>query len=252
MGLRIERIPTFGDNYTYLAICDETNEAAIIDAAEEDPVRKCVEATGANIKLVLTTHHHADHCNANPELAERYGVPVYGHVSDAERLPGMTNGVDEGDKIQFGNQQARVLFIPSHTMGHVAYVFDDAKVVFTGDMLLAGGCGRVFEGDAQMMYDALCVKLAALPDDMLVYCGHEYTESNLKFALTIEPENGEIKERYDKVCGIRANPAADWHDATPAEMTIPSSIAEEKATNPFMRADSAAELGRVRELKDNF
>ena len=252
MGLRIERIPTFGDNYTYLAICDETLEAAVIDAPEADPVVKRVEATGAKVKLILSTHHHFDHSKANPELAERYGVPVYGHVSDADRLPGMTNGVDEGDKIQFGNQEASVLFIPSHTSGHVAYVFDNAKAVFTGDMLFAAGCGRLFEGDAQMMYDALCIKLAALSNDTLVYCGHEYTESNLKFALTIEPENGEIKERYDKVCEIRSNAAADWHDATPAEMTIPSSIAEEKATNPFMRAESANELGRIRTLKDNF
>ena len=252
MGLRIERIPTFGDNYTYLAICDETMQAAIIDAPEEDPVVKRVDATGAQVTLILSTHHHFDHSMANPQLAERYGVPVYGHVSDSERLPGMTNGVDEGDEVQFGNQMARVLFIPSHTSGHVAYHFEEAKAVFTGDMLFAAGCGRLFEGSAQMMYDALCVKLAALPDDTLVYCGHEYTEGNLKFALTIEPENGEIKERFAKVREIRANPAEDWHDATPAEMTIPSSLAEEKATNPFMRAESAAELGRIRELKDSF
>jgi hydroxyacylglutathione hydrolase len=252
MGLRIERIPTFSDNYTYLAICDETQEAAIIDAPEEDPVVRRIEAIGVNVKLILSTHHHFDHSMANPQLAERYGVPVYGHVSDSERLPGMTDGVDEGDQVGFGNQTARVLFIPSHTSGHIAYHFEAAKAVFTGDMLFAAGCGRLFEGSAQMMYDALCVKLAALPDDTLVYCGHEYTESNLKFALTIEPENGEIKERYASVCEIRANAAADWHDATPAEMTIPSSLADEKATNPFMRAESAAELGRIRELKDSF
>jgi hydroxyacylglutathione hydrolase len=252
MGLRIERIPTFGDNYTYLAICDETQQAAIIDAPEEDPVVRRVEATGADVQLILSTHHHFDHSMANPQLAERYGVPVIGHVSDAERLPGMTQGVDEGDQVQFGNQTAKVLFIPSHTSGHVAYFFEEAKAVFTGDMLFAAGCGRLFEGSAEMMHDALCVKLAALPDETLVYCGHEYTEGNLKFALTIEPENGEIKERYAKVREIRANAADDWHDATPAEMTVPSSIGKEKATNPFMRAESAAELGRIRELKDSF
>jgi len=252
MGLQIERIPTFGDNYTYLVICDETRDAAIIDAPAEDPVVARVEATGAQVKLILSTHHHFDHSMANPQLAERYGVPVYGHTSDAERLPAQTNGIDEGDEIQVGNQRSRVLFIPSHTSGHVAYVFDEAKAVFTGDMLFAAGCGRLFEGSAQMMYDALCVKLAALPDDYLVYCGHEYTEGNLKFALTVEPENPEIKERYDRVREIRANAAADWHDATPAEMTIPSTIADEKATNPFMRSDTAEELGRIRELKDNF
>lgn len=252
MALQIERIPTLGDNYSYLAICDETREAAIIDAAEEDPVVTRIQATGADVKLILSTHHHPDHTMANPQLAERYGIPVYGHSSDAERLPGMTRGIDEGDEIQVGRQKARVLFIPAHTSGHVAYVFDDARAVFTGDMLFAGGCGRIFEGKAQMMYDALCVKLAALPDDFLVYCGHEYTESNLEFALTIEAENAALGERYQQVLAIRANAAADWHDATPAEMTIPSSIADEKATNPFMRADTAEELGRIRELKDNF
>ncbi|MAG33335.1 MAG: hydroxyacylglutathione hydrolase [Deltaproteobacteria bacterium] len=252
MALQIERIPTLGDNYSYLAICDETREAAIIDAPEEDPVVTRIEATGADVKLILSTHHHADHTMANPQLAERYGIPVYGHSSDAERLPGMTRGIDEGDEIQVGRQKARVLFIPAHTSGHVAYVFDDARAVFTGDMLFAGGCGRIFEGKAQMMYDALCVKLTALPDDFLVYCGHEYTESNLEFALTIEAENAALEERYQQVLAIRANAAADWHDATPAEMTIPSSIADEKATNPFMRADTAEELGRIRELKDNF
>jgi len=252
MSIRIERIPTFADNYTYLAICDETNEAAIVDAPEEAPVVERVQATGADVKLVLSTHHHLDHSNANPALAERYGVPVYGHVSDARRLPGMTNGIDDGDEIRFGHQRARVLFIPSHTMGHVAYYFEEPGVVFTGDMLFAAGCGRLFEGNAQMMYDALCVKLAALPDDTLVYCGHEYTKSNLEFALTVEPENSEIKERYEHVCEVRARAAADWHDATAAEMTIPSSIGEEKATNPFMRAQNAEDLGRIRKLKDDF
>ena len=252
MGLQIERIPTFGDNYTYLVICDETRDAAIVDAPEDEPVVERVAATGAQVKLILSTHHHLDHSMANPALAERYGVPVYGHVSDAERLPGMTRGVDEGDVVEVGRQKGRVLFIPSHTTGHVAYVFDEAKAVFTGDMLFAGGCGRLFEGNAQMMYDALCVKLAALPDDYLVYCGHEYTETNLRFALTIEPHNSEMKEKYERVRELRANAAADWHDATPAEMTIPSTIAEEKATNPFMRAASAEELGRIRALKDDF
>lgn len=252
MGLRVERIPTLSDNYTYLALCDETNDAAIIDAPEVEPVVTRVAQTGAQVKLILSTHHHPDHAMANPELAARYGVPVYGHVSDAKRLPGLTNGIDEGDRIAVGRQRARVLFIPSHTTGHVAYVFDDARLVFTGDMLFAAGCGRLFEGNAQMMYDALCVKLAALPDDYLVYCGHEYTEGNLRFALTVEPDNVEIRERYEQVRALRARAAADWHDATAAEMTIPSTIGLEKATNPFMRAPDAAELGRRRTLKDNF
>ncbi len=252
MGLQIERIPTFGDNYTYLVICDATQEAAIIDAPEFEPVVARVEASGARVTKILSTHHHPDHSAANPQLAKHYGAPVYGHVSDSERLPGFSQGVDEGDTVDVGQETARVFFIPSHTMGHVAYVFDNARALFSGDMLFAGGCGRLFEGDAQMMYDALCVKLAALPDDMRVFCGHEYTESNLVFAASVEPENAAVREKLDRVQAIRANAAADWHDATESEMTIPSTLAEEKATNPFMRSPDASELGRRRTLKDNF
>jgi hydroxyacylglutathione hydrolase len=252
MGLRIERIPTFQDNYTYLLICEATGDAAIVDAPEAAPVVRRVEETGANVKLILSTHHHPDHAMANPELAKQYGAPVYGHHSDADRLAGFTNGIDEGDTVSVGECTARVLFIPCHTRGHVAYVFDDDKALFSGDMLFAAGCGRTFEGTAEMMYTALCEKLAALPDDMRVFCGHEYTEGNLRFAVTVEPDNRAIADKLERVVAIRAKAAADWHDATPDEMTVPSTIGEERETNPFMRAPDAAELGRIRTLKDNF
>jgi hydroxyacylglutathione hydrolase len=252
MSLHIERIPTFSDNYTYLVICEETREAAIIDAPEVEPVVRQVDAFDVKVTKILSTHHHPDHAMANPELAKLYDVPVYGHHSDSERLAGFTHGVDEGDTVDVGRETARILFIPSHTMGHIAYVFDDAKALFSGDMLFAGGCGRLFEGDAQMMYTALCEKLAALPDDMRVFCGHEYTEGNLRFAAHVEPENAAVAKKLANVSVIRKNAAADWHDATPAEMTIPSTIGEEKATNPFMRSSDAEELGRRRTLKDNF
>jgi len=252
MGLRVERIPTLADNYTYLIVCEQTGEAAILDAPEDAPVARRVEETGARVVKILSTHHHADHCMANPKLAERYGVPVYGHASDSGRLPGMTDGLEEGDTIAIGNQTARILFIPAHTKGHIAYVFDEAEAAFTGDMLFAGGCGRLFEGTAEMMYDALQGKLGRLPGATRVFCGHEYTESNLTFAVHAEPDNAAAKQKLERVRAIRANAAADWHDATPAEMTIPSTIAEEHATNPFLRARDAAELGRLRSLKDSF
>ncbi len=252
MGLRIERIPTFRDNYTYLLICEATRDAAVVDAPEADPVLRRVEETGAQVKLILSTHHHPDHAMANPQLAKHYDAPVYGHHSDSGRLAGFTNGVDEGDTIDVGENTARVLFIPCHTSGHVAYVFDEAKALFSGDMLFAAGCGRTFEGTPEMMYDALCNKLAALPDDMRVFCGHEYTEGNLRFARTVEPDNRAIVQKLERVEAIRARAAADWHDATPDEMTIPSTIGEERETNPFMRAENAQELGRIRLLKDNF
>jgi len=252
MGLRIERIPTLSDNYSYLLICEETGEAAVVDVPEAEPVVRRVDELGANVSKILTTHHHYDHCAANPELAERYGAPVFGHVSDAGRLPGLSDGLEEGQTVSVGRQTARVLFVPAHTSGHVAYVFDEAGAVFCGDTLFAAGCGRLFEGTAEMMFNALQGKLGALPDATRVYCGHEYTESNLRFAAHVEPENAAIRAMQARVEMIRRNAASDWHDATPAEMSVPTTIGEERETNPFMRAADVAELGRIRALKDSF
>jgi hydroxyacylglutathione hydrolase len=188
---------------------------------------------------------------ANPQLAEKYGAPVYGHASDADRIPGFTNGLEEGDTISVGNQSAHILFIPAHTRGHIAYVFEEAKAVFSGDTLFAAGCGRLFEGNPQMMFDAMA-KLGALAGDTRVFCGHEYTVGNLEFAAHVEPDNSDIQQALARARKIRKNAAADWHDATPAEMTIPSTIADEHRTNPFMRAASVEELGERRAAKDSF
>ena len=252
MGLRIERVPTLSDNYAYVIVCEDTREAAVIDAPEFEPVIRRLDGLDARVTKILSTHHHPDHSAANPDLAKRFDAPVFGHGSDAHRLPGFTDGLEEGDTVRVGKQVARILHIPAHTTGHIAYVFDEADAVFCGDTLFAAGCGRLFEGTPEMMYTALCVKLAALPDSMRVYCGHEYTASNLKFAAHVEPENQAVRAKLQRVAAIRANAAPDWHDATPAEMTIPSTIGEERATNPFMRAGDAAELGRRRALKDRF
>ena len=252
MGLLIERIPTLVDNYTYLLACEESGEAAIIDAPEAAPVIERVDALGCDVTQVLSTHHHADHTGANPELAKRYDAPVFGHSSEAARIPGFTDGLDEGDVVRVGRHAARVLFIPAHTRGHVAYVFDEAGALFCGDTLFAAGCGRIFEGTPEMMYEALCEKLSALPDAMRVFCGHEYTESNLAFATHVEPDNEAVRGKVERVRAVRAKAAADWHDATAEEMTVPSTIGEERETNPFMRAANAAELGRLRALKDDF
>lgn len=252
MALRIDRIPTFGDNYTYLLTCDATGEAAVVDAPEDAPVIRRVEETGANVVKVLSTHHHPDHSMANPKLAEKYGAPVFGHASDEGRLPGQTDSLEEGDTIAVGRSTARILHIPAHTSGHIAFVFDDDQAVFCGDTLFAGGCGRLFEGTPDQMYVALQEKLGTLPGETRVFCGHEYTESNLVFAVHAEPDNAAAAEKLEWVRSVRANKAADWHDATEAEMTVPSTIAEEHATNPFMRATDAADLGRLRKMKDDF
>jgi len=251
MALRIERIPTWKDNYSYLLVCDATGEAAVVDAPEVDPVVRRVEASGARVTQILSTHHHPDHSMANPELAKRWNVPVLGHASDRDRLPGFTRGLEEGDTVAVGREVARILHIPAHTRGHIAYVFDDAQALFSGDTLFAAGCGRLFEGTPEMMFAALA-KLAPLPDAMRVFCGHEYTESNLVFAQHVEPGNLAVQWKLDRVREIRKNAAADWHDATPEEMTIPSTLGEERATNPFVRAADVAELGERRARKDNF
>ncbi|MBM4383864.1 MAG: hydroxyacylglutathione hydrolase [Deltaproteobacteria bacterium] len=251
MTLRIERIPTLSDNYTYLLVCEQSGEAAVVDAPEVAPVVKRVDAIGARVTKILSTHHHPDHAAANPELAKKYGAPVFGHRSDADRLAGFTNGLDEGDTITVGRATARILFIPAHTRGHIAYVFDEARAVFCGDTLFAAGCGRLFEGTPEMMFRAM-QKLGALPGDTRVFCGHEYTAGNLRFAAHAEPDNSAVKAAALRVAKIRANAAKDWHDATPAEMVVPTTIADEHATNPFMRAATVEELGQRRAAKDKF
>ena len=252
MALRVERVPTLKDNYSYVLVCEQTGDAAIVDAPEVEPLVKRVDALGCKVTHILSTHHHLDHSAANPDLAKRYGAPVYGHVSDGSRIPGFTDGLTEGDTLAVGRERARILFIPAHTRAHIAYVFDDAQALFCGDTLFAAGCGRLFEGTPEMMYEALCVKLAKLPDTMKVYCGHEYTASNLRFAAHVEPGNAAILEKQARVRAIRAHAAPDWHDATPDEMTVPSTLADERATNPFLRARDVAELGRRRAAKDSF
>ena len=252
MGLEVERIPTLSDNYTYLVICDETGEAAIVDAPEAEPVVQRVDQRGVRVTQILSTHHHWDHSAANPELSKHWGVPVLGHASDSDRLPGLTDGLEEGDTISVGNQQARVLFIPAHTSNHIAYAFDAADAVFCGDTMFAAGCGRLFEGTPAMMYKALVEVLGALPDSTRVYCGHEYTEANLMFAAHTEPENAAIRAKLRQVQEARARKAPDWHEATPQEMTIPTTIGEEREINPFLRARDADELGRIRAEKDSF
>jgi hydroxyacylglutathione hydrolase len=266
--MRVERIPTLNDNYTYLILDEGAGEAAIVDAPEAEPVIRRVEQLGVRVSKILSTHHHFDHTGANPDLAKRFGAPVVGHVSDSRRIPGFTQGVEEGDRVSVGNLEAEVLHVPAHTRGHIAYVFPGA--VFCGDTLFAGGCGRIFEGTPELMYRALNEKLGRLPDDTRVYCGHEYTETNLRFALHVEPGNEATQARMRSVQDRRAKAAPDWHDATEAEMTVPSSLAEERATNPFMRVDSPeirqtvqrahphsptdpiSVLGRIRAMKDSF
>jgi hydroxyacylglutathione hydrolase len=255
--MKIIQIPLLRDNYGYLLICEQTKEAAIIDPSEAEPVLRRAEQEPIAVKAILNTHHHRDHTGGNDTILQQQKLRVYGHKSDASRIPGLTDGVDEGDAIKIGELIGKVLFIPGHTTGHVAYLFDNN--LFCGDTLFTAGCGRLFEGTPEQMHTSL-KKLMALHDDTKVYCGHEYTEGNLRFALSLEPKNHKLVSRFERVQGLRTRGAS----------TVPSTMEEERQTNPFLRWDSkelqaslkaqephlrldpVSVFAKVRQLKDSF
>jgi hydroxyacylglutathione hydrolase len=257
--MHITPIPQLSDNYAYLIVDESTNKAAVVDCAEADPVLRAVKDARVDLIAILPTHHHWDHIGGNEELLKHVKLEVYGYEGQGHRIPGCTREVHDGDSVRVGNLSARILFIPAHTSGHVAYYFERDKSVFTGDTLFAGGCGRLFEGDAAMMLRSLS-KLMALPDDTQVYFGHEYTEKNLRFALTLEPGNAELQRKH----------AWAIEQGRKHQPTVPTTIASEKATNPFFRWDSpelratlhdrfpdlqlddVSVFGKTRALKDDF
>ena len=223
--MKVVPVPQLMDNYAYLVIDEGTRHAGIVDCAEAGPVLAAVQREQVRLTAVLPTHHHYDHVGGNQELlAAQPNLIVYGVD---QRIPGLTTRVQDGDRLQLGGLTAQVIFIPAHTTGHIAYYFASERAVFTGDTLFAGGCGRLFEGDAAMMLRSLS-KLSVLPDDTRVYFGHEYTEKNLRFALTLEPHNAALLEKHA------------WAKAQTrqGEPTTPTTIGSEKATNPFLRSDS--------------
>jgi hydroxyacylglutathione hydrolase len=260
--LRVVPVIQLADNYAYLVIDEAKNVAGVVDVAEASPVLAVAASEGVELIAILSTHHHFDHVGGNDELIAKTGagcLRVYGFAGDSARIPGITDPLADGGSFQLGSLQGRALFIPAHTRGHLAYWFPAEKVVFTGDTMFGGGCGRLFEGDAAQMKASL-EKIAHLPDDTLVYCGHEYTQKNLEFAATLEPSNAALVAR--------------WHDVVRARAaglpTVPSTIALEKATNPFLRSDSrelrrsvmqkvpgtpdesVAVFAAIRSLKDSF
>ena len=234
--MEIVPVPQLSDNYAYLLIDEATGEGAVVDCAEAAPVLAEARRHAMRLTAVLGTHHHFDHVGGNTDLlAALPDLRVYGSADDAPRIPGITHRLRDGDAVEVGAVRGRVIMIPAHTSGHVAYYFPDEAAVFTGDTLFAGGCGRLFEGDAAQMMASLG-RLAALPDRTRVYCGHEYTEKNLRFAATLEPGNHTLQEKLAAVERLRRA----------GQPTVPSTISDEKATNPFLRTDSPELAASVR------
>jgi hydroxyacylglutathione hydrolase len=250
--MRVVPVPCLSDNYAYLVTANG-QDAVVVDPSESEPVLAALQREGLRLVAILNTHHHPDHVGGNEGLLASCGkMPVYAHESDAGRIPAQTVKVKEGEPVEVAGLSFRPLHVPGHTTGAVAYFGHGA--VFTGDTLFVAGCGRLFEGTPAMMFTSLCEKLAALPPDTRVYCGHEYTAANLRFALHAEPDNAAAKQKLERVTALRER----------GEPTVPSTIGEELATNPFLRVrepslrsrypgDTPADvLGAVRKAKDVF
>ena len=234
-------VAILSDNYAWLVVDDATGYSAIVDPAEEAPVVAAIEAAGGRLDAILLTHHHDDHIAAVEPIRARYGAVVVGAAADAHRLPKLDHSLREGATLPFGSGFATVIDTPGHTVGHIAYFIQPGAVLLCGDTLFSLGCGRLLEGTAADMFASLR-KLAALPGETLVCCGHEYTASNARFAVSEEPANAALADRAAEITRQRAA----------GEPTVPTRMAAEQAENPFLHPDNAVALGAMRTRKDNF
>lgn len=238
-ALDIVRIPVLSDNYVWLVHDPDSQKTMVIDPSVAEPVLAAAAERGWTITDIWNTHWHPDHTGGNAELKAATGCTITGPAAEAERIPTLDRLVKEGDETTLGAHRATVWDVPAHTAGHIAYHFPDQHVIFVGDTLFAMGCGRLFEGTAEQMYRNM-QRFSGLDDQTRVYCAHEYTLSNARFAITVEPDNKALADRLSAVEAARAA----------GEATVPTDIGKERATNPFLRAASAEELGRIRALKD--
>ncbi len=239
MSIEVVRVPVLSDNYVWLVRESESNEVMVVDPAVAKPVLAKAEELGWKITQIWNTHWHPDHTGGNAEIKASTGCVIIGPEAEYARIPTLDIQVKGGDIVKLGEAEAHVIDVPAHTAGHIAYHFAADKAAFVGDTLFAMGCGRLFEGTAEQMFNNMRT-LEALGDDTAIYCAHEYTLSNGRFALTVEPDNEALAERLAKVTAMREL----------GEPTVPTSIALERATNPFMRAGSIAELAARRAAKD--
>lgn len=237
--LEVVRIPVLSDNYVWLLHDPRSQETVVIDPAVAEPVLEAATARGWTIGQIWNTHWHGDHVGGNAAIKAATGCIITGPAAEAEKIATLDHLVGEGDRVRIGDHVATVMAVPAHTAGHIAYHLAAAQMAFVGDTLFAMGCGRLFEGTAAQMFANL-QRLANLPEDTAVYCAHEYTLSNGRFALTVEPDNAALVERVAAVEALRARD----------EATVPTTIGLERATNIFMRARDVAQLAERRAAKD--
>ena len=252
--LQIVQLPLLKDNYGYLLHDNDTSDTAVVDPSEASPVLEALKQRGWDLKYILNTHHHFDHVGGNKELKAATGCTIICSHTDLVRIPEADKGVREDQQLSIGNSTAQIIELPGHTIGQIAFYFANEKAIFCGDTLFSLGCGRLFEGTPAQMWNSL-LRLAGLPRDTKVYCGHEYTEANGRFALSIDPNNQALRDYCHHVADLRAA----------RKPTIPSTIDLETKTNPFLRAPQLiSALGlpdstlpheafaKIRQLKDNF
>lgn len=237
--MEIAAVPAFTDNYIWLVHDEPSGETAVVDPGDASPVLAEAQRRGWTITQIWNTHWHPDHTGGNLALKEATGAIISGPASG--RIPGRDVALSEGDQLRIGDRGARVIEVPGHTLDHIALIFDDERVAFVGDTLFAMGCGRLFEGTPDQMYRSLG-RLVDLPEDTRLYCAHEYTLANARFAAHAEPQNDAVAARLAEVNGLRDQ----------GLITLPTTVAEERGTNPFVRASNASEFARLRAEKDSF
>jgi hydroxyacylglutathione hydrolase len=237
--LEIVPVPAFADNYIWLVHDSDSGETAVVDPGDAAPALAEAQRRGWTVTQVWNTHHHWDHSGGNLAMKEATGCTVSGPA--AEDIPGRDVALSEGSELHIGDHAGRAIEIPGHTLGHIALVFEADRIAFVGDTLFAMGCGKLFEGTPQQMYRSL-QRLADLPEDTALYCGHEYTLANARFAAHSEPGNAAIADRLERVERMRGD----------GEITLPTTVAEERATNPFVRSSDWQEFARLRAEKDSF
>ncbi|MEO8716053.1 MAG: hydroxyacylglutathione hydrolase [Acetobacteraceae bacterium] len=241
MTITAELIPILSDNYAWMLRDAPSGAVAVVDPADAAPVIAAIEKAGGRLDMILLTHHHADHVAGTDAVRARFPCPVVGAAADAHRLPKLDQAVREGDMVGLGGAAARVIDTPGPTRGQINFYFADGGVLLSGDTLFSLGCGRLIEGTAEEMFASLRT-LAALPANTLVCCGHEYTESNARFARTVDPDNAALRARAEEVTQLRAA----------GQPTVPSRMGQEMEANPFLRAPDAASFARLRKAKDAF